>query len=110
MSRALRVKEENSKQSLALKKATAEATLGTNNISQLITEFGNHISSTSSNRSQHFSSYTVDGGVSTGTNTTTETSDLQASTAAVVRAQTLHKVATGMQAIALSSIQITSMV
>ena len=41
MSRALRVKEENSKHSLALKKATAEAALGNNNISQLISEFGN---------------------------------------------------------------------
>ena len=39
MSRALRVKEENKQHSLALKKATAEATLNGNFSSQKIAEF-----------------------------------------------------------------------
>lgn len=49
MSRALRVKEENNKHSLALKKATAEATL---NLASKINGFtAMHRSSNSSNRS-----------------------------------------------------------
>ena len=77
MSRALRAKEENSKYCLALKKATAEAALG-NNYSQKIADFAEmQGSSTSSNRSQILSSYTADGGVSTGTNTTETSSDPQ---------------------------------
>lgn len=75
MSRALRVKEENKQHSLALKKATAEATLNSKFHSNRAAEFGlNHWTSNSSNRSQVLSTFTGDGGVSTGTNTT-ETSD-----------------------------------
>jgi hypothetical protein len=77
MSRALRAKEENYKYSLALKKATAEAALG-NNYSHKITDFAEMLgSSKSSNRSQMLSSYTADGGVSTGTNTTETSNDPQ---------------------------------
>ena len=90
MTRALRAKEENKQQSFALKKATAEATL-TNNGANLqprkaaAVEFAmNHRNSQSTNRSQVLSSYTVDGGVSTGTNTTDASGDPQTASVAVV--------------------------
>ena len=74
MSRALRAKEENNKHSLALKKATAEATLLGNFSSQKVAELQMHQrGSNSLNRSQVLSTYTGEG-FSTGTNTT-ETSD-----------------------------------
>ena len=88
MNRALRAKEENKQQSFALKKATAEATLTSNGTNQQprksAVEFAmNHRNSQSTNRSQVLSSYTVDGGVSTGTNTTDTSGDPQTAVAAV---------------------------
>ena len=91
MTRALRAKEENKQQSFALKKATAEATLTNNGGANLqprkaaAVEFAmNHRNSQSTNRSQVLSSYTVDGGVSTGTNTTDASGDPQTASVAVV--------------------------
>jgi len=75
MSRALRAKEENCKYSLALKKATAEAALG-NNFSHKIADYvPMNVSCNSSNRSNVLSSYTENGGMSTGTNTTETSCD-----------------------------------
>ena len=68
MNRAIRFKEENTKVSLALKKATAEATLNNSN------KMGFNLikgSSNSSNRSYLSSSFTVDSVTATATTSTT---------------------------------------
>lgn len=67
--------------------------------------------SQSTNRSQVLSSYTVDGGVSTGTNTTGTSGDpvelnQSANVAAVSQAQ-LKRQSTGIHAIAIQSMNIS---
>ena len=115
LSRALRVKEESKQHSLALKKATAEAALNSSNFStHKVAEFAlNQWCSGSSNRSQVLSSYTGDGGASTGTNTT-ETSDKQLNhavgAAAAASQSQLKGPPTGMQAIAIHSMNISQVI
>ena len=113
ISRALRAKEENKQQSLALKKATAEASLINGNFPpHKAVEFAmNYRNSQSTNRSQVLSSYTVDGGVSTRTNTTGTSGDpvelnQLANVAAVSQAQ-LKRHPKGMQAIAAGPMNIS---
>ena len=70
MSRALRVKEENKQLSLALKKATAEATLSSHKVNEFTVNNKQHNNNSSSNTSQNLTNFTTDGGISTGTHTT----------------------------------------